>query len=255
MNFITLGTGHGDPSARRCNSALLLQCECNTYLFDAGDAACTQMIRNGFLPSILSGVFVSHMHDDHAGGILSLVKSALKYRRQYPDKQLSVYLPQYDAPEILKQWLGLFFPETLLAQVIISDYHSGLFFEDNYIRVTAIPTDHLARDKNNTPRSYAWKVEGEKNNILITGDLSSDFSDFPANATSDIFYDIIICELTHFNMKSALPILGGCLCGRLIFTHVYDFWDTAEGRSLFQQIRDILPYPVEIAEDGMKFKL
>ena len=250
MKLITLGTGHGDPNMRRCNSAALLECGGKYYLLDAGDGACTGMIRAGFLPSMLSGVFISHLHDDHTAGITSIVKSALKYREKHPACHLEIYLPQAGTERVLWEWLGLFLPEERLTEITVSAYSDGTFFNDGNISITAIPTCHLPYGKEGKARSYGWLAKGEKKCLLFTGDLSPDFSDFPK---TDQYCDTVICELTHFDMKYALPVLKTLSCGELIFTHIYDPWDTPEGQEHLKELQTILPYKLTIAEDGMTF--
>ncbi len=233
---------------RRCNSAALLECGGRYYLLDAGDGACTGMIRGGYLPSMLTGAFISHMHDDHCGGITSVVKSALKYREQYPENRLALCLPQAGATRVCREWLELFLAPERVAELEIKEYTSGTFYDDGTVKVTAIPTCHLPCGSDGSPRSFGWLIEGEGQKVLFTGDLSPDFSDFPR---SEEYCDMVFCELTHFDMKYALPILEKLSCGELVFTHVYDPWDTPAGRETLQKLK--LPYPVSVAEDGMTF--
>lgn len=77
--FITLGT-NGGPVAdvARSQPANALQVDGDLYLVDAGDGAVTQMIRAGLNLRSLQGIFLSHLHFDHTGGVLGVLGARLQ---------------------------------------------------------------------------------------------------------------------------------------------------------------------------------
>lgn len=253
MQLTFLGTGHGDPNLRRFNAATLLQSNGNNYLLDAGDAAATSLIRYGKMPSELSALFVSHLHDDHVGGILCIVKSALKYREKFPDKKLQIFLPEKRSVKPLENFLGLFFSESSLAEIPLNAYTSGDFYHDEVLKMRAIATGHLPMNDCGEARSFAWQIKAEGKTLLMTNDLASDFSDFP-DTGKEQFFDGVICELTHFNLKTALPVIENLQCGKLIFTHVYDFYDSPAGLEIIDLVKKKVSFPVIIAEDGISME-
>lgn len=73
--LIFLGTGAGH-NEERCQSALaLVRSDGSFILFDAGSGADTirQILRAGLRPADLKGVFITHRHWDHVGGLWSLL--------------------------------------------------------------------------------------------------------------------------------------------------------------------------------------
>ena len=89
MKFVTLGTSHGDPTRERFNTSTLLDAEECGILFDAGAPVNALLIRRGVPFGRLRHLFVTHMHEDHIGGIPGLLKSFVKY--PVPGQRLPVH--------------------------------------------------------------------------------------------------------------------------------------------------------------------
>lgn len=73
-NWITLGTRAGPigiPS--RSQPANLLTFNGNRFLVDAGDGTIGQLARAGVRPAELDGIFISHLHFDHTGGLAAIL--------------------------------------------------------------------------------------------------------------------------------------------------------------------------------------
>jgi len=72
--FIILGTAAGPVSqATRSQPANALTVNDDLYVIDAGDGAVGQLAKVGFRVNDVDGLFLSHLHYDHTGGVLALL--------------------------------------------------------------------------------------------------------------------------------------------------------------------------------------
>src|SRR5437868_3743110 len=72
--LILLGTG-GGPGVRveRSQPASLLIVDGHRYLIDCGDGTVQRLKRARFDPSDIDGIFLTHLHLDHIGGLYAFV--------------------------------------------------------------------------------------------------------------------------------------------------------------------------------------
>lgn len=248
MKITTLGTGHGDPNRTRYNTSTLWETCGRHYLIDAGAPVQASMIRRGIdISNTLKGIFFTHMHEDHFGGLTGLLKHLTKYP---PPEPVPVWMPE-DAADIFRQLLAVTHRPLSDKAVTFHLTAPGHFFDDGFLSLSAIPTKHLENEGNSGYPSYAFEAQVEDLHLVHTGDLKYDFSDFPASAcTPDT---ICFCELTHYPLECAMPVLKTLSLRQLVFTHIWDHWDTPEGRTQWKDAMATLDFPAEIAEDGSEF--
>lgn len=249
MQITTLGTSHGDSTYCRFNSSTLFNIGGNLYLFDAGAPVNALMSRAQEDFRCLKAVFITHMHDDHVGGLPGLIKTLLKYPGD--SQHTSIFLPEQEAIPALGGWLSaqhLQWPSPL---VVVNSVCMGTVYDDGIIKVVSSGTEHIYNPDLNISFSYSLEAEGKK--VMYTGDLSSDFSDYPGILQTEP-YDLCICEATHYSPYDALPVFKKSLLKRLIFNHIHDPWH-GEGENKLKEIYSTLPYPFDIAHDGDKFRL
>ncbi len=247
--LITLGTSHGDPTFCRFNSSTLLQVDEALYLIDAGAPANALMIRMGFALQDLKAIFITHMHEDHVGGLPGMIKSLIKYPRA--DQHTDIYLPEAEAIEALMRWMRSMhrmWPERLLTFKVANP---GVIYADENLQVTALSTCHLENEQQSFP-SYGYQMDIADKRLIYTGDLKHDFSDFPTVAMEEPS-DLCVCECTHFDMNRARDFLHHCPTKRMVFNHVGDAWH-GEGEDKLREIIAQLPFPCEIAHDGSQFE-
>lgn len=264
MRIYTLGTGHGDSSFCRFNSSTVYETNDGVlYLVDAG-APCEALIRRkGLLIKDLRAVFITHMHDDHAGGLSGLIKQLTKYGKDR-NETFTLFLPEKTAIEPLKNWVLALHENANANFIEYKSVDDGIIYDDDNLTVTAIRTAHL-RTKGRTegePCSFAYVLFFKKENktILHTGDLWMDFSDFPKIAMEKEF-DLCLCEATHYNPATALDLLEKSKFKKLIFIHVsdkwhvriYPGWQVENGEKQLLDICKTVPYPIVIAHDGDEF--
>lgn len=259
MKIITLGTSHGDSTYCRFNSSTAYQTEDGVvYLVDAGAPVEALMKRKGLSISNVRAVFITHMHDDHAGGLTGLLKQIIKYPqgRTFP---VSIHFPEERGISAFKNWFSSLHEPADHASVEYVGVDDGLIYEDEALAVTAIRTEHL-RTRGRTegdPCSFAYVLHFKKEEkwILHTGDLRRDFSDFP-KISGQQHFDVCLCEATHYRPEAAADMLTKARFDRLIFIHIGDRWhDFREGEDALLAYCKDYPYPVTVAHDGDEFNL
>ncbi len=264
MKIHTLGTSHGDSTILRFNSSTAYETDDGSiYLVDAGAPVEALLRRKALEVKNLRAVFVTHMHDDHTGGLTGLMKQTVKYPtgRTAP---LAIYLPEEAAIAPLKAWFYAVHEKAdheMLAYHAVTD---GDFFEDENIKISAIRTCHL-RTKGRfegDPCSFAYTLYFKKEDlsVLHTGDLNPKLVDFPEIASKQHF-DVCLFEAAHYQPQDALDKLMAAKFDRLILIHlgirwqtyVKERWNVENGeKELLQAFQD-LPYPICIANDGDTF--
>ena len=266
MRIYTLGTGHGDSTFSRFNSSTAYEAADGTlYLVDAGEPVEALIRRKGLEAKNIRAVFITHMHGDHAGGLMCLIKQIIKYSpRHGRDFPMTVHFPEAAAIEPLKGWIRAVHEDPDSEYLEYKSFEDGLVYEDDNISVTAHRTAHL-RTRGRTdgdPCSFSFVLHFKKEDrtILHTGDLRGDFSDFPKVA-SEMHFDACICEATHYQPETAMPKLMASKFDRLIFSHIadrwhihiYKAWEVENGEKALLKCCEALPYPVVVAHDGDEF--
>jgi len=250
MNITTLGTSHGDPTLEHFCTSTLLETQGRYYLIDAGEPANALLVRQGLRSAQLSAIFITHMHIDHTGSLPVVCEQADKYRRNFPELFLTVCLPEQEAIEPLHAWRRANHNRFNNPSNVFRHYDQDNGYQDEALAMTAVRTRHLNIKDEPNAASYAIKIAAEGKNVLFTGDLASDFGDFPLEQAQHC--DLVFSEITHYPLEMAIPTLEKLNCGKLVFYHIHNPWQTEEGRNKVLQACSHLPYPVEFAFDGYK---
>lgn len=246
MKLTTMGTSHGDPTLIRFNSSNTLEVGENIYLIDAGVPVNVLFIRkysNDF--SNVRAIFITHMHDDHIGGLPSLIKSLIKYPGK--EQHTHIFLPE-DAEKQLREWLCAMHISNFDGLITFHKVNEGAVYDDGITKVTAFGTRHIRSVGGPITFAYLFEAEGKK--MLYSGDLTMDFSDFPMDALDD-GVDLCVCECTHYPVALAVERLSWKKVGRLLFNHVGDRWASCETESnLTGQFEGKFPGKCSVAHDG-----
>ena len=251
MIVTTLGTSHGDHTYCRFNSSTLIEVGEQLYLIDAGAPVEALLIRKQKRFSALQGIFITHMHGDHIGGLPGLIKLLLKYEE--PGQHTDIFLPDADGVPALTAWLQAMYLDLAVPAIDVDITAEGAVYSDAAVQISAVGTQHIQRRIMDQPLSFAYIIDAEGKRIVYTGDVHSDFSDFPSIARHEPC-DLCVCEATHYDMAAALPILADCPIGKLVFNHIGNQWH-GDGEQRLQKMVDQLPFPCAIAHDGNEFEV
>jgi ribonuclease Z len=139
LSLTFLGTSAARPTVERNVSALALQREGETLLFDCGEGTQRQMMRYG-VSFALSEIFFTHFHADHFLGMIGLVRTLGLQGRAEP---LRLYGPR-GAKQVLNNAL-LLGVERVPFGVEIQEVKPGVVIGERVgYAITAFATDHGA---------------------------------------------------------------------------------------------------------------
>ncbi len=243
MKLYTLGTSHGATEIGRACSANLLAVGTAYYLFDCGGNTEGKMTDLGLPIERIRAVFVTHMHEDHAGTLSAIAKRFCNYHKDADP--VTIFLPEEKGISAFQAWLSALHividDRVLLRPVTVSQ-----IYQDENITVTAIATEHLY---NGMFPSFAFLIEAEGKKFLYTGDLAYDFHDYPKILLEEDF-DAVLCELVHFNVTKNLDTIARTKTKKMIFTHL-----APRNIPRIRSAENQIPFPIEIAEDGASFSI
>jgi ribonuclease BN (tRNA processing enzyme) len=237
MKLYTLGTSHGATEVGRACSANLLSVGDAYYLFDCGGNTEGKMTDLGLPIEKIRAVFVTHMHEDHAGTLSAIAKRFCVYHRDA--SPVSMFLPEENGIKAFQIWLSALHIE-IKDRIFLFPVKLGKVYADENITVTAIATAHMG----DTLPSFAYIIETEGKKMLYTGDLAGDFHDYPTILSEEDF-DAVLCELVHFKVETNLETIAKTKTKKMIFTHL-----APRNIPRIRSAEDKLPFSVEIAYDG-----
>lgn len=241
--FYTLGTSHGAAEPGRSCSVNLLEVDGAYYIFDCGGNVETKMKDLGLPMAAVRAVFISHMHEDHVGSLSAIAKNFISYVKT--GEHVGLYMPEPEGIAAFRAWmLALHEPPDAMECLEFADITAGEIYRDERITVTAIPTKHLRAV--GAP-SFAFDIRTKEKRLLYTGDLSFDFSDYPAVLVCEDF-DLVVSELVHFNPEAQLDVLRATRTKALVFTHV-----NLKKAERIRELAATFPFFVTVAEDNDAF--
>lgn len=180
MKFYILGSCSGtEPMPGRHHTSLALELDGSLYYLDAGENCGYSSYLLGLDQLATQGIFISHTHMDHTGGLPHLLWNLRKLCTLSPENQermrgrrIPVYLPDLNVFEGVRKMLlgseGNYETVFSLEPRLVED---GPLLEGP-LRVEAFHNRHLGDPEPGQPwRSYSFRLEAQGKRILYSGDF------------------------------------------------------------------------------------
>lgn len=242
MKITFLGSSHGVPAADRYCSCAMLDVGGSLYFIDAGCPLIDILIRRGEDLNRIRGIFTTHLHGDHTNGILAFADLCSWY---FKTVRAGIWMTEQagidDFRRLIVTTQGQPLDDERLPFHLVQP---GKVYEDENVRLTALPTNHLASAGR---PAYSYLVEAEGKRILFSGDLSQKLAqeDFPALALEEEL-DLLVCEMAHFGPEQVTPYLERCKAREVVFNHVFPL----EKLDLINAMNGQFGYPVRTVDDN-----
>lgn len=245
MKITFLGTSHGVPAADRYCSSAMIETGGKIYLIDAGAPVIDLLIRKGADLNAVKAVFTTHLHGDHVFGVIQM---ASLFNWYFKTADADFYLTEQAGIDTIRRTIETI-DGPLCDRVRFKLMTAETVYEDENVRVTPFPTQHLA--VLGRP-AYSYLIEAEGKKVLFSGDLSQRLAagDFPAYALENEV-DLMVCEMAHFGVEHTMPYLEKCRAKELVFNHVYPLHKLDEINALNGKFG----YLIRTAEDGEEIVL
>jgi ribonuclease BN (tRNA processing enzyme) len=237
MRVTVLGTASGLPARERYGQTVVVTVgeDPRHYLLDAGDGASSLLFRSGFEHSRVRGVFISHMHGDHHGGLVQVMKTSMHVMKR---EELTVLAPgEGIAPLQAYLHASYLFPDWLtypVHWVSLAEAPGQPLEWGEGVTLTAYANDHLAyaRQKlanesgarGRTFESYSAVLEAEGKRMVYSGNLNG------PRGTDELApfvepCDLLITELAHVDPVELGRFLAGRAIRHTVVTHFHPRWD------------------------------
>ncbi len=238
MQITFLGTSTGVPMAGRRCSCTMVEVDGRYYIIDLGMLVIEEFRTRGLPVENIRGVFLTHMHSDHMGGLYPFIDMLGWY---FKEADPVICLPDMEIVKLFDIWYAA--TGTSRRPLQYRQTQPGVIFDDGTVKVTAFPTQHC-------PNAYSLLVEGAGKRVFFTGDMKHPAIDFPA-AVKQQEIDLAICEAAHFAATDYAPVLAESKIRRVCVNH-YSAWNMANIQTLSQ---DSPQLNVTVVTDGMEIRI
>lgn len=240
MKITFLGTSHGYAEKGHFTSGNLIEIPGASYIIDAGAPLESLLVNLDKDPRDVRGIFITHMHADHIGNLHSLTEPFTRFR--YNDKCVC-FLPEKEGLDAYLAWMKALHTdiEKLQQTVAFRITEEGVIYEQNGLKVTAIPTRHL---QHGAFPAFAYMLEHEGRRILFTGDMDMDFPEYE-EVLGDREYDLVVCEMAHARLENVWEKLAKTKTKKMIINHT---WPPCLVNH--EEIFAKMPFDIQLAQDN-----
>lgn len=249
-----LGSGTCVPSLRRSSCSVLMRTAGCSLLFDCGPGTIRRLLEAGTSIFHIDVIFLSHLHPDHSGEMVSFIFSTKYGNPPSPQRPLTIVGGKgfldffYGLKKVYGQWIDL--GSEVLSLVELDGDKSDQFVI-NKITVRCKPVSHIES-------SLAYRVATHKGTAAVySGD--TDVSDNLVELAKDA--DLLICESAlpdgrkvagHLTPSLAGEMAAKARVNQLVLTHLYPECDAADMEG---QCRKTYSGPLILAEDLMRLTI
>ena len=245
MQITFLGTSHGYSDNGKFLSSALVESGGVSYLIDAGAPVESLLLKYNKNSDDIRGVFITHMHCDHATFLPMVIEPFLRFR--FNDK-VTCFMPEKKGLNAFFTWMRAMhcnmnkLKETVKFKIV----KEGTIYNENGMKVTAKHNLHLSAV--GSP-SFSYMLECEGKRVLFTGDMSGGFPEYE-DIIDNAEYDLVICEMAHSRFPNVWEKLAKTKTKKMIITHT---WAAAMGD--YEPIFKNMPFAIELAKDGQVIEL
>jgi hypothetical protein len=250
------GTGDGWSCADRNHASFLYRFDQTTVLLDCGEPIDRSLTASGVGCDSIDGIFLSHLHSDHVGGLFMLIQGLWLQKRK---RDLPIHMPgsaikplraMFDAVLLFDELLPFkrrYLPLKARKPVKVRDVH-----------ITPFPTSHLngmrarfQKQYRNDFSAFCFLIEAGKLRIGHSADLGRTDDLEPLLAKP---LDLLVCELSHFTPERMFSYLHGRKIKKVVFIHLSQFqWENLpQLRRLGKKLLPDIPH--RFARDGETFQ-
>ncbi|MBC8097569.1 MAG: MBL fold metallo-hydrolase [Akkermansiaceae bacterium] len=251
-----LGVGDGWPCADRNHASFLYRLGKTSFLIDCGESVDRSVKASGLSYDSIDGIFLSHLHSDHIGGLFMLMQG---FWLEHRTRDLPLHLPANGIKPLREMFnAALLFDELLQFRRKFIALKQAKPVTLNNVRITPFPTSHLdglrARFERSHPGAFSafcFLIEAGKLRVGHSADLGEP-EDLEPLLTKPL--DLLVCEMSHFAPEKIFTYLHGRKIRKVVFVHLgTSQWENLpKVRRLAARMLPDIPH--SFARDGQAFE-
>lgn len=252
MKLTLAGTSSGMAVAHRAPSALFIEIGQDAYLIDAGDGTARQLVRLGLPYERLRAVIITHMHADHAAGLIGLIQLMHLSGRRQP---ITLFVPD-SVRDRLEDLLPLYqiFTEKWPFDIRFYGLKNGQNVFSFSLKFKPVLNSHLGKNQSHAVKfglgteCYSLML-GEKTGPCCL--YTADIEDFLHLEPETVHAHLLISECTHVRVEQGIRFAQKHNIPCIWFTHIPPEVD--EKLAVYR--RQYSDPSIRFAEDGDTFEL